>query len=195
MKNKLLLILFLYLFSSLNGQEIKYLNPGTIFIKEGNLEGGDYLKNLQDNLTVFIEIVRPEAEEKNIVAEDAIMEWMITGLEKKGISIEQPNKEAFNLPFIHLLVMYYPIQDQLTAYISARLFERVDVERITLSGKAAIQGITWERQQLIVAPKNLFQEEVKKTVVSMMAEFTEKYAHVNKGSTQKVDPPLLSPKN
>jgi hypothetical protein len=79
-----------------------------------------------------------------------------------------------SLPFFHILVMPYPLENRYVACCSGRLFEAVKLDRIDFKTQGVIQAITWEKQTLVSASKEEFEDVVDGAVDHITRTFVER---------------------
>lgn len=166
--------------------DTKYLGfPGIVANRDGKWLWSDNLLNLSKNITVSVEIAKPDDLNLDFdVAklEDAIGEV----LGKYGITmgaIPEPGKP--DLPNFHVLVMVYPIKDGYTFATQATLLEQVLLNRIKLDGDVTMQAITWGRQSIHIVSKGQLDSEIEKSVLESANAFGERFAFFDKMRSQR----------
>jgi hypothetical protein len=156
-------------------QQAEYLHPGILVFFNGMWQGSDHLLNLTNNIGVSVSIVTPENEILSI-NEMQIQREIISIFSRVNIrpqTLAPQGKPP--LPAFEIEIFVYPIERGYTACIAGRLFESVVLERFKMDPNMAFQAITWEKQNLIVAPKEQFSEQVIKTVQDIATTFAERF--------------------
>jgi hypothetical protein len=170
---------FIALSTSLSGQVTDdnrfYPNPGIVAQRGGRWVGSDHLYNLTNNIDIVVEIFKPASV--NIpVTEGMIRERISESFKKARIN---PMTEAEPgqplLPFFHVLVMIYPIEKGYVAYVEGRLFEKISLDRVRLDAMTALQGITWESQNLILSPTDKIEEQLYKSIDEITNTFVDRF--------------------
>lgn len=152
-----------------------YPNPGIVAQRGGGWVGSDHLYNLTDHISIVTEIFKPEKLTLSIT-EKQIHDQVADEFKKGGITPDATNKPGQPLlPFFHLLVMIYPIEKGYVVYCEGRLFEKINLERVRLDDLTAMQGITWESQNLIITPKDDLETHLDKSVDEIVKTFVERF--------------------
>jgi hypothetical protein len=174
-------ILFLTFASSLFSQDTSfddqrfYPNPGIVANRDGRWVGSDHLYNLTSKIDIVVEFFTPP----NVVlpvTKEAI-KTTITEIFKKA-RITPPAEVSYDkppLPFFHMLIMVYPIEKGYVAYCEGRLFEKIELERVKPDEQTAMQGITWESQNLIISSKEDLANQLIKSVEEIATAFADRY--------------------
>lgn len=156
-------------------EQADYLHPGILVNMGGKWEGSDHLLNISSNIGVYVSIVKPENEVLNVsemqVKKD--IENIFTLSNIKPQILVTPGKPP--LPAFEIEIFVYPIDKGYVACCSGRLFESVILERFKMDTNMAFQAITWEKQHLIVSPKEQFASELTKTVQDIAKTFGERF--------------------
>ena len=95
-----------------------------------------------------------------------------------GVNIN-PNilvaSDAPPLPLFEIEIFIYPIDKGFAASCQGRLFESVKLDRFNMDPNMAFQAITWEKQNLVISPKSLFQEQLTNIAKEITSSFAERY--------------------
>lgn len=157
-----------------------YSLPGIATLQGGQWVGTEHLYNLSPNLGIVVEIVKPSTVTLPFT-EDTLKDKIIFNLKSAGLS---PRDSLFAdqspLPFLHMLIMVTPIDKGFVAYCSGSLLEQVELKRVYLQTGIIWQAITWEKQELITIPTEQIQEQLEKTILSIVSSFGERYRSYQK---------------
>lgn len=160
---------------SLFNEEAEYLHPGILVNLGGKWEGSDHLLNISNNIGVYVSIVKPENEE--LPTSDAQIKTEVDNIFSlaniKPQILVTSGKPP--LPAFEIQIFVYPIERGYVAYCSGRLFESVVLERFKMDPNMAFQAITWEKQHLIVTPKEQLGDQIIKTVQDIARTFSERF--------------------
>lgn len=152
-----------------------YMHPGMITYRDGKWIGGDHLFNVSKNIPIAIELILPQNAEVGF-NEESIRAQVVEIFKKIDITSNfEFTAEKPPLPFFHLLIMVQPIEKGFVACCDGRLFEDVHLDRVVLDSRTAIQGITWEKQSLLVFPEKLIDDQIKTTVDDIATTFTTRF--------------------
>lgn len=152
-----------------------YMHPGMITYRDNKWIGGDHLFNVSKNIPVAVELLLP-ADLTVTITDESIRDQITEIFKKVDITTNfEFTAEKPPLPFFHFLVMVHPIEKGYVACCDGRLFEDVHLNRVILDPLTAIQGITWEKQSLIVFPEKLFEEQIKAAVEDIATTFSTRY--------------------
>lgn len=154
-----------------------YKLPGITGFKNDQWVGSDNLYNLTSNIGITVEIDKPQGA--NIPISSEALKSRISALfEKSGIT-PQPEGQGAEapLPFFHMLIMAYPVEKSFVAFLTGRLFEPVFVSRIILEKGISWQAITWEKQELVIATKEQFVDQINRSVDEITNNFIERYKY------------------
>ncbi len=161
-----------------------YPNPGIIAQRSGVWVGSDHLYNLTDRIPVDVEIFKPDSVVVTVT--ETMIKNRIEEIFKKAniipTSSEKPGQPP--LPFFHALVIVYPIQGGFVAFTEGRVFEKVNLDRIRLDEQTAMQAITWESQNLIIAPQAELDVQIGKSIDEIANTFVERYRFYENIRTQ-----------
>lgn len=159
-----------------------YTQPGIVSYKAGKWIGNDHLYNLSSDIRVVAETFKPEGVSVDITGES--LRSRAEGiLRKTGINPFAPATSAQTvLPFLHIMVVIYPVEGggSYATSINVRLFESVDLSRVKLEGGVAWQGITWEKQKLVIAKKDQVVDAVNAALDDMLNDFVKRYLFYKK---------------
>ena len=157
-----------------------YPNPGIVAQRGGRWVGSDHLYNLTENIDIVAEIFKPKNLELPITEE--MIRSRVADIFKNSdivpMAEEKPGQPP--LPFFHVLVMIYPIEKGYVCYTEGRLFEQINIDRVVLDEQTALQGITWESQNLILAPEEKLVEQVNTSVDEIANTFAERFEFYEK---------------
>lgn len=156
-------------------QEAEYLHPGILVNVKGRWEGSDHLLNISGNIGVFVTIVKPENEELNVTEEEIRKDVELIFNQNNIKPQILVLSGSAPLPVFQVELFVYPIERGYVAYCSGRLFESVVLDRFKMDPSMAFQAITWEKQHLIVSPKDQFIDQLTKTVQDIAETFGERY--------------------
>jgi hypothetical protein len=167
-------------------QQAEYLHPGILVYLNGKWEGSDHLLNLSENIGVYISIIKPENELINITEAQLQKEIqaVFAQADIKPQTLVTEGKPP--LPAFQIEVFIYPIERGYVACCDGRLFESVTLERFKMDPNMAFQAITWEKQHLIVSPKDQFSEQLSKIIQEIATAFIERfqaYEKIKKSAT------------
>lgn len=173
------------------GSEEIYNFPGVATLYEGKWIGSENLYNLDVNIGVNVEVIKPSGI--SISLNEELLKNLVNNLLKSGRLDPRPSLLPSNpsenisspLPFLHVLVMVYPIEKGFAAICAVRLFEEVRMERINVDKEFKWQVITWEKQELIIASPEQLNELVGKVVADMVVAFVERFKQDGGGKIQK----------
>lgn len=156
-------------------QHAEYLHPGILVNINGTWEGSDHLLNLSKNIGVYVKIIKPEEESLDIGEKDLQKQVETTFGESniKPLTLAAAGRPP--LPAFEIEIFVYPIERGYTAFLDGRLFESVFLERFKMDPNMAFQAITWEKQSLIVSPKDSFAEQLVKSVQEITDAFVARY--------------------
>jgi len=152
-----------------------YPNPGIRAYREGKWLGSDHLYNVSDHIGVVAEVI-VSADTPIPIQEQTVKEIVTKIFEKNAITpVAETSADDPGLPFFHVLLMISPIETGYVIFCTGRLFESVDIDRVVLPEDAILQGITWEKQNLVVASKADAGERARKCVESVTDYFVERF--------------------
>lgn len=170
---------FILIFTSLSAQVEDdgrfYPNPGIVAQRNGRWVGSDHLYNLTDKIEIVAEIFKPRNTEVDITEE--MIRSKVSDIFRDGgiktMAEVKPGQPP--LPFFHILVMIYPIEKGYVCYTEGRLFEKVNLDRVILDELTALQGITWESQNLILAPQAELKTQMMESVEEIAKTFVDRF--------------------
>lgn len=166
-------------------RENLYSFPGVVAWRDGQWIGKENLYNIPKEIGVDVEIIKPEGF--NIpLTEGAIKAEIMSVLQRGGIipsSIFHVGTSP--LPFIHILLMVQPIEKGYVALCAFRFFEETRLGRINLEKTLAWQVITWEKQEVLVAPPESLQAQVLKILSDIGVAFIDRFKADGSGEGPK----------
>lgn len=156
-------------------QHADYLHPGILVNLNGTWEGSDHLLNLSSNIGVYVKMIKPEEEALDISEKELQKEVqsIFADAAIKPLTMAAVGKPP--LPAFEIEVFVYPIEKGYAAFVEGRLFESVVLERFKMDPNMAFQAITWEKQSLIVSPKEKLPELLTKTVQEIAEAFVTRF--------------------
>lgn len=153
---------------------VKFTFPGILGTGEGGWVGSDHLLNLSKNVSVIVEIVKPENVQLPFTEEE-LRDKVLDIFEKEGLYIKFEVEEGKPpLPYFDLLVMAQRIEGGYTVVVEGRLYEQVTLKRVILPDEIFFQAITWEKQNLVVAATKDIKGHVESAVEEIAKKFTER---------------------
>ncbi|MBA3602964.1 MAG: hypothetical protein H0W50_04845 [Parachlamydiaceae bacterium] len=167
--------------------EPTYLFPGLVRFAIDKWVGSDYLYSISPNIGVVVEIIYPTGFSQRLDAN--LIKQNIQGIfSNAGIN---PVAGSFvgdpPLPFFHLIIFATPVEDYYVFSISGRLFEAVRLARLNVRLPGTMQAITWEKQELIVASKTLFFEQLLATSREIAQYFTQRVNYFRRQLIEQED--------
>lgn len=173
---KLLLLFSLLLISPLIGNQDIFTEPGIATMQGGRWVGSEHLYNLSPNIGIQIEVIASSKGNVPQYSEETTKQKVTQILTQGGIRPRLlPSAGPSPLPFLNLLVMLQPIERGYVAYCAIRLFEEIKVGRIHLKPRIIWQGITWEKQELILSPQDKLQEQIDTAFQTLAQEFVDRF--------------------
>lgn len=160
---------------SQHSEKAEYLYPGILVNVGGVWEGGDHLLNIKNTIGVYVSINAPENEDIQITSQQ-IKDQVEKRFHEANIKPETlvtPGSPP--LPAFQIQIFVYPIDKGYVAYCSGRLFESVVLDRFKMDSNMAFQAITWEKQRLLVTPKELFSEQLTLVIQDIAQTFAERF--------------------
>lgn len=156
-------------------QHAEYLHPGILVNVGRGWEGSDHLLNLPHNIGVYIKILKPELGNLEINEQELQrqIETIFGEADIKPLTIAASGKPP--LPAFEIEIFIYPIEKGYAAFLDGRLFESVVLDRFNMDSNMAFQAITWEKQNLIISPKDKFGEQLSKAAEDIALAFVERY--------------------
>lgn len=153
--------------------------PGVIGVVNNKWEGTDYLGYLTDKIGIDIEILKA-AEVPPISDSSAIEQKVAEIFAKHSITPRADDGEGLPLPFLHLLIIIYPVdQDKYVIFGNARLFEEIKVVRKEFVPQGYWQGITWENQDVSLSNGAQLDDKVKQIALKLGEAFVKRYRQYN----------------
>lgn len=155
--------------------DVSFTLPGIIGLQGGQWKGTDHLLNLKNNIAVSADIMASKDVQAPFT-EEAIKERLTALFIKAGLNPEAPTSSGMPpLPYLHFVIMLQPCGEEYGAFIQARLFEKVKLDRVVLPNEVVFQAITWEDENFIVMGKDDLRAEVFKQVDEMAEYFISRY--------------------
>lgn len=153
-----------------------YFHPGLLAPIGGSWTGGDHLFNLTHQIAVYVEIVKPDIDIVGI-SDESIKQKISTIFTDGGITPKTmvESSDAPPLPFFQVEILLYPIEGGYVASLQGRLFESVTLSRFQMDKGTAFQAITWEKQSLLVTPKNTAVELLEKNASEIAQAFVDRF--------------------
>ena len=152
-----------------------YPNPGIVAYRNGRWVGSDHLYNLTNNIDIVVEIFK--ADNTEIPLTEAMVKARVSEVFKKNQI--KPMAEHVQgkplLPFFHVLLMIYPIENGYIVFSEGRLIEEVDLKRVMLKDQAVMQGVTWESENLLLSPKDQIVQQIYQSVDELAETFVDRY--------------------
>lgn len=153
--------------------------PGVVGFQNGKWAGTDYLGFVANKITVDVEILKGENAPK--LPEPSELEHRIAEIfSKSDITPKAELTEGPPLPFLHVLIIVYPVEKDKYAIIgSCRLFEQIQVMRKNFSPAGYWQGITWENQDIMLSSTEQLDTQIKAVVDKLVNAFVLRYRMYN----------------
>lgn len=154
--------------------------PGVVGLRDGKWEGTDYLGHLSNNISIDIEVLKGDKSPVNV--DTTLLHSRVADLLKdEGINPRAEVSEGPPLPFLHILVIVYPIEkDKFVIFTTCRLFEEIQVMRKNFKPAGYWQGITWENQDISLATVDQLSAQVRSSVENLITAFIQRYRLYNK---------------
>jgi len=154
--------------------------PGVIGWEDDKWEGQDFLGQVTSNIAVSVEILKGETVPSAGISEGTLETLVRDAFKKGGLNPETSVEEGPPLPFLHILVVIYQVdEDKFAVYRTARLFEQVQVMRKNFIPAGYWQGIMWESLEIQVATVKTLPEVVSGIVESGAQAFLGRYRAYN----------------
>lgn len=153
--------------------------PGVIGLQNGKWEGTDYLGYLSNNIGIDVEILKADAVPQ--VSDASTLENRIAAIfTKEDIVPHADVPEGPPLPFLHLLLIIYPVdKDRYAIFGNGRLFEQIQVIRKDFIPAGYWQGITWENQDISLATGQQLDAQMKEMADKLATAFAKRYRQYN----------------
>ena len=155
--------------------QLFYPNPGIVALRDGRWVGSDHLYNLTNKIDLSVEFFTPPNVVLPITKE--AVKASIAEIFSKARIIPPTEIPADKppLPFFHMLIMIYPLDKGYVAYCEGRLFEQIELDRVKPDEQTAMQGITWESQNLIITSKEDLRTQLLKSIDEIATSFAERF--------------------
>lgn len=154
---------------------VSFTIPGIIGLEGGQWKGLDHLLNLTNNIQISADILAGT----DIAApftEEEIRTRVAAAFNKAGLKTgSAASSGGAPLPYINFVVMLQRCGDEYAAFIQARLFEKVKLDRVVLPDEVSFQAITWEDSNLIVMEQSQVKSEVLNQIGDMTDYFIARY--------------------
>lgn len=161
-----------------------YTAPGVIAIKENGWVGSDNLYNLTDRIGISVEILKP-ASMTLTVTDETLRNIVAEVMQRANLRPElNPAQSSSPLPFFHVLVMLYPHEGALAIFCEGRLFENIKLDRVVTDKSTLLQGITWEKQSLVIVPLFDANAQVGRAIANLTNAFVERFTYFEHLKTQ-----------
>lgn len=162
--------------------------PGLVGIDNGNWAESENLYNLPRGIEVYAEIVKPESLELPFDSAEIARRVKEMFLKARLTPVSTAPLDEPTLPLYHVLIFVDKLDRAMVLYISCRLFEGVDVDRLSLPDNFVFQAITWEKQNMVVAAPADIPRQLDSNLQEMTQGFLQLVTHFNQiKSTQKQD--------
>jgi hypothetical protein len=135
--------------------------------------GSDYLYQMPGHIGVVVEVVH-STEQDLPIDEAGIKQAIMNLFYDNGIvpeALATANQPP--LPFLHILILTSEVEKQTVAAVAARFFEKVSIDRFEFIPPGVWQAITWERQDLVIAPRVQLAGEVQRTAMGLATNFVD----------------------
>ena len=161
-----------------------FMEPGVLFIKNDQYQGSDYLGRLPTSFPIVAEIIKSEKETFNLT-EGEVINFIRKQFAGKNLVLNETRNQP-ETPFLRVIVLLQSIDDRgYAAAIRLSLFETVKIERAVLQEGMTFQAITWEREGLVVTPKDAAKDSIGKGLESLATDFVARYGAFNTGEPEK----------
>jgi len=153
--------------------------PGVIGFQNGNWQGRDYLGYVSNNIGIDVEVLA--GDRANEVPNSPTLEARVSKIfENEQIIPHAEITEGPPLPFFHLLILAYPIEnDRYVIFGAGRLFEQVQVMRKRFIPSGYWQAITWEDQDVLSANASNLNDQINALVDKLATAFVKRYRAYN----------------
>lgn len=156
-----------------------YYFPGMVALSKRLWVGSDYLFYVPSDIGVAIEVIADKglmADQTSIVAEEKKLKKNVEQLfQKAGISPQSysvDNKAP--LPFFHLLVMMYLVENKVFMSVTGRYFEEALPARLDLDAPVGtFQAITWEKNEMLIVSASQATEQLDLMVNNITQAFLD----------------------
>lgn len=153
--------------------------PGVLGVVNNQWENSDYLGYLSPNLAITVELLLGKDVPK--IDPGAIQKAIGKALQKQFIIPVSDVKEGPILPFLHYLVVVYPIENsKFVVFTNLRLFEEINVVRKRFTPAGVWQGITWENQDVNITTGNTLQTDIETMADKQATIFATRFYEYNK---------------
>jgi len=153
-----------------------HTRPGLVSFKGGKWVGNEHLLGLSKGIRIVAEIVKPKGVSIGLTSEKLRTQAELKVREVGVDPDPKINPQQTVLPFLHILVLVYPVEGGFAASCNVRLFEGVELSRAAATQTTKWQAITWEQQTLIVFPKSKIGGQIQNSVQEILGAFGKRYA-------------------
>ncbi len=169
--------------------------PGLATIKNKRWMVTDYLYNLTPNIGVKVELIKPES--KYIPLSANLLEKKIATIFDGGQIKSFPEITDCHppLPIFYVLVMAYPCEKRVVAFVSAQLYEVAQPSRIDFDLNGVWQVVTWERQFVVASASEDFARQVITAIEEVASSFTKTFQFYHPPLERPCFPASSSPKD
>lgn len=154
--------------------EIDFMSPGVVAVQGGQWLGNEHLLGVSPRIGVVVEVVKPPGIQLPI-SEDNIRDHVARILKAGGVHPMRDFYGVTPLPFFHIILMITPIEKGYAVFVAGRLFEEVQLNRVHFKPGTTFQAITWEKQELVILPKEQITSELSKWLDSIANAFVERF--------------------
>lgn len=158
-----------------------YFFPGMVALTKRLWVGSDYLFYVPSSIGVVIELIADKQirndEGKVLVEEEKLKKIVENIFRNGGITPQSYSVEnAAPLPFFHILIMMYHVDNKVFASVSGRLFEEALPARLDLDAPVGtFQAITWEKNELLIVSKLQAPEQFEAMLTNIATTFVNGY--------------------
>lgn len=166
--------------------------PGVVGLENDKWVGTDYLGYLSDKISIDVEVLKGK-DVPSLPDASVIQQRVSEIFNKHSITPRSDEVEGPPLPFLHLLLIVYPVdQDRYVIFGNSRLFEKIKVERKDFVPKGYWQGITWENQDVSLSNAAQLDEKIKQLADKLAEAFANRFRQYNltSGETPAVGAPV-----
>lgn len=159
---------------------LSYTLPGIVGQSGAEWIGSDHLLNLTPNIHVNVDVIKPASLEIDFTS-DELRGAVLETFEKRGFDSSFAQEEPGPpLPYFNILVMVQKIAGGYAATVQGRLFEAVTLKRVVLPDEITFQAITWEKENLLIVPKDKLKSEVLNTTDEIATIFLDRFEFFEK---------------
>lgn len=158
-----------------------YFFPGMVALHQRLWVGSDYLFYVPANIGVVIELIADKQiknDEGKVILEEIKLKKAAEAIfQKVGINPQSYSVEnTAPLPFFHILIMMYHVDNKVFVSIAGRLFEEVMPARLDLDAPVGtFQAITWEKNEILIVSTPQAPEQIEAMVSDIATTFVNRY--------------------